>query len=114
MDLRWRHLTGAWLDRANLTWRPSASSPATPCWPDSDTGVPAGRTPPTGTSWSRASAPWAPNALRSGPGTRVGLQAATTPGRPVVLHVEAHGGHGLGPARDQESALCGSSDIGGR
>jgi prolyl oligopeptidase len=44
----------------------------------------------------------------------VGLQAATTSGRPVVLRVEAHGGHGLGSARDQESALCGSSDIGGR
>jgi hypothetical protein len=35
----------------------------------------------------------------------VGLQAATTSGRPVVLRVEAHGGHGLGSARDQESAL---------
>jgi prolyl oligopeptidase len=35
----------------------------------------------------------------------VGLQAATTSGRPVVLRVEAHGGHSLGSARDQESAL---------
>ena len=26
----------------------SASSPATPCWPGSDTGVPPGRTPPAG------------------------------------------------------------------
>jgi hypothetical protein len=33
------------------------------------------------------------------------LQAATTSGRPVVLRVEAHGGHGLGSTRDQESAL---------
>jgi Protease II len=35
----------------------------------------------------------------------VGLQAATTSGRPVVLRVQAHGGHSLGSARDQESAL---------
>jgi hypothetical protein len=27
-----------------------------PCWPGSDTGAPPGRTPPTGTSWSRISA----------------------------------------------------------
>jgi prolyl oligopeptidase len=33
------------------------------------------------------------------------LQAATTSGRPVVLRVEAHGGHGFGSTRDQESAL---------
>jgi hypothetical protein len=32
------------------TGSPSASSPATPCWPGSDTGAPPGRTPPTGTS----------------------------------------------------------------
>ena len=56
---------------------------------------------------------WA--ALRSGGRARGwGLQAATSLGRPVVLRVEAHGGHGLGPARDQESALCGSSVMGGR
>ena len=35
----------------------------------------------------------------------MGLQAATTSGRPVVLRVEAHGGHSLGSARYQESAL---------
>jgi predicted amidophosphoribosyltransferase len=35
----------------------------------------------------------------------VGLQAATTSGRPVVLRVETHGGHSLGSARYQESAL---------
>jgi prolyl oligopeptidase len=52
--------------------------------------------------------------LRPGLGARVGLHAATTSVRPVGLRVEAHGGHGLGSARDQESALCGSSDIGGR
>jgi hypothetical protein len=34
----------------------------------------------------------------------VGLQAATTSGRPVALRVEAHGGHSPGSARDQESA----------
>lgn len=33
------------------------------------------------------------------------LQAATTSGRPVVLRVEAHGGHGFGSTRDQENAL---------
>jgi hypothetical protein len=33
------------------------------------------------------------------------LQAATTSGRPVVLRVEAHGGHRFGSTRDQESAL---------
>jgi prolyl oligopeptidase len=33
------------------------------------------------------------------------LQAATTSGRPVVLRVELHGGHGVGSTRDQESAL---------
>ena len=41
-----------------------------------------------------------PGAGRSGEGR----QAATTSGRPVGLRVETHGGHGLGPARDQESA----------
>ena len=46
------------------TGSPSASSPATPCWPGSITGGPPGRTPPTGTSWSRASAPWAPDRSR--------------------------------------------------
>jgi prolyl oligopeptidase len=35
----------------------------------------------------------------------VSLQAATTSGHPVVLRAEAHGGHGLGSTRDQESAL---------
>jgi hypothetical protein len=35
----------------------------------------------------------------------VGLQAATTSGRPAVLRVEAHGGHSLGSTRDQQSAL---------
>ena len=35
----------------------------------------------------------------------MGLQAATTTGRPVVLRVEAHGGHSLGATRYQESAL---------
>ena len=38
----------------------------------------------------------------------MGLQAATTSGRPVVLRVEAHGGHSLGSARYQESALLAS------
>lgn len=33
------------------------------------------------------------------------LQAATTSGRPVLLRVEAHGGHGIGSTRDQENAL---------
>ena len=35
----------------------------------------------------------------------MGLQVATTSGRPVVLRVEAHGGHSLGSTRYQESAL---------
>jgi hypothetical protein len=35
----------------------------------------------------------------------VGLQAATTSGRPVVLRVEAHRSHSLGSTRYQESAL---------
>ena len=55
----------------------SASSPATPCWPGSDTGVPPGRTPPTGTSWSRASAPWAPD--RSPPTTSTSTSCAASP-----------------------------------
>lgn len=33
------------------------------------------------------------------------LQVATTSGRPVLLRVEAHGGHGIGSTRDQEDAL---------
>ena len=33
------------------------------------------------------------------------LQAATTSGRPVILRVEAHGGHGFGSTREQENAL---------
>jgi prolyl oligopeptidase len=33
------------------------------------------------------------------------LQAATTSGRPVLLRVEPHGGHGIGSTSDQESAL---------
>ena len=57
--------------------QPSATSPATPCWPGSDTGAPAGRTPPTGTSWSRASAPWAPD--RSPPTTPASTSGAASP-----------------------------------
>ena len=57
--------------------QPSATSPATPCWPGSDTGAPAGRTPPTGTSWSRASAPWAPD--RSPPTTPASTSRAASP-----------------------------------
>jgi prolyl oligopeptidase len=33
------------------------------------------------------------------------LQAATISGRPVLLRVEPHGGHGIGSTRDQERAL---------
>jgi protease II len=33
------------------------------------------------------------------------LQAATISGRPVLLRVKPHGGHGIGSTRDQERAL---------
>jgi hypothetical protein len=44
-------------------------------------------------------------ALRSEVERSGGLQAATASGRPVVLRIEAHGGHSLGSTRYQESAL---------
>jgi prolyl oligopeptidase len=43
--------------------------------------------------------PWQPAKLAAR------LQAATSSGRPVLLRVEAQGGHGAGATRDQESAL---------
>jgi prolyl oligopeptidase len=43
--------------------------------------------------------PWQPAKLAAR------LQAASTSGRPIVLRVEPHGGHGFGSTRDQENAL---------
>jgi prolyl oligopeptidase len=43
--------------------------------------------------------PWQPAKLAAR------LQAATSSGRPVLLRVEEHGGHGAGSTREQEHAL---------
>ncbi|WP_346433724.1 prolyl oligopeptidase family serine peptidase [Nonomuraea composti] len=43
--------------------------------------------------------PWQPAKLAAR------LQAATASGRPVLLRVEEHGGHGAGSTREQEQAL---------
>jgi hypothetical protein len=64
------------LPNRRITLAVSASSPTTPRWPGSDTGAPPGRTPPTGTSWSRASAPWAPD--RSPPTTSTSTSCAAS------------------------------------
>lgn len=44
-------------------------------------------------------APWQPAKLAAR------LQAASTSGRPVLLRVERHGGHGVGSTRRQEDHL---------
>ena len=44
-------------------------------------------------------APWQPAKMAAR------LQAATTSGRPVLLRVEAHAGHGLGSTREQHNRL---------
>ncbi|MFB9207614.1 prolyl oligopeptidase family serine peptidase [Nonomuraea spiralis] len=43
--------------------------------------------------------PWQPAKLAAR------LQAASASGRPVLLRVEEHGGHGAGSTREQEHAL---------